>query len=230
MMKSLFLQVAGVRSVDEALMLADEGVTHLGYPLVLDHHPEDLPREEVGRLVRTVGDAATHVVITYLTRAEEIVALARDVGATVCQLHAPVTLETLQRMKERAPDLSIIKSVVFHREDSAGTIDRALECAPWIDLFITDTFDPDTGASGATGKTHDWKLSAALVSRSPRPVILAGGLTPANVEEAIRVVRPAGVDVHTGVEDAAGHKDRGLVRAFVRAGRRGLREISPDSP
>ena len=166
----------------------------------------------------------------YLPRAEEIVALARDVGATVCQLHAPVTLETLQRMKERAPDLSIIKSVVFHREDSAGTIDRALECAPWIDLFITDTFDPDTGASGATGKTHDWKLSAALVSRSPRPVILAGGLTPANVEEAIRVVRPAGVDVHTGVEDAAGHKDRGLVRAFVRAARRGLREISPDSP
>ena len=87
--------------------------------------------------------------------------------------------------------------------------------APHVDGFITDTFDPATGASGATGKTHDRAVSRRLVELSPRPVILAGGLTPENVGRAIRTVRPAGVDVHTGVEDRNGRKDPRRVRAFV---------------
>jgi phosphoribosylanthranilate isomerase len=64
-------------------------------------------------------------------------------------------------------------------------------------------------------RTHDWGLSRRLVELSARPVILAGGLTPANVGQAISVVRPAGVDVHTGVEDATGRKDRARMLAFV---------------
>jgi phosphoribosylanthranilate isomerase len=218
----LFVQVAGIRSVEEAQMLVEEGVTHLGYPLVLDHHREDLSRGEVRRVVEQIADAATHVVITYLTDPEDIVDLVRGVGATVCQLHAPIAAESLRCLKEENPDIEIIKSVVFHRESPESTIDRALECSPWVDQFITDTFDPATGASGATGKTHDWRLSATLVARSARPVILAGGLTPVNVAEAIRTVRPAGVDVHTGVENADGFKDRAQVRAFVHAARDAL--------
>jgi phosphoribosylanthranilate isomerase len=62
------------------------------------------------------------------------------------------------------------------------------------------------------------------VELSPRPVILAGGLTPANVREAIAAVRPAGVDVHTGVEDASGRKDLAKVLAFVAEARAGFRE------
>ena len=68
--------------------------------------------------------------------------------------------------------------------------------APYVDAYITDTFDPQTGAAGATGKTHDWRVSKECVRQSPRPVILAGGLHPANVRDAILAVRPAGVDAH----------------------------------
>jgi len=64
--------------------------------------------------------------------------------------------------------------------------------------------------------THDWCISRRLVEISSRPVILAGGLTPANVAEAIAEVRPAGVDSHTGVEDASGAKSREKVARFVR--------------
>ena len=91
-------------------------------------------------------------------------------------------------------------------------------------MFITDTFDPATGASGATGKTHDWTVSRKLVELSPKPVILAGGLNPSNVYEAIRIVRPAGVDVHTGVEDSSGRKSRSLIEAFVNEAARGFAE------
>ena len=94
--------------------------------------------------------------------------------------------------------------------------------APLVDAFITDTFNPATGASGATGMTHDWAASRALVEHSPRPVILAGGLNPGNVYDAIRAVGPAGVDAHTGVEGPDGRKSPTLVEQFVREALRGF--------
>ncbi|MBP2681380.1 MAG: phosphoribosylanthranilate isomerase, partial [Candidatus Krumholzibacteriota bacterium] len=97
--------------------------------------------------------------------------------------------------------------------------------APFVDAFLTDTFDESTGRWGATGKTHDWSVSRRLVERSSRPVILAGGLTPQNVARAIREVRPAGVDAHTGVEDSRGRKDRSLVERFVAEARRAFASL-----
>lgn len=91
-----------------------------------------------------------------------------------------------------------------------------VELSPYVDAFITDTFDPDTGASGATGKTHDWEISRRLVELSPKPVILAGGLNPENVAEAIDFVNPAGVDSHTGVENESGRKDADKIRLFMK--------------
>src|SRR5258705_11840427 len=98
--------------------------------------------------------------------------------------------------------------------------DKALEAmlselSPFVDAFITDTFDPKAGASGAAGKTHDWRVSRRLVELSPRPIILAGGLTAENGSGAILEVRPAGVDSHTGFEDAAGRKSREKVHKFL---------------
>ncbi|MCK5741754.1 MAG: phosphoribosylanthranilate isomerase, partial [Chlorobi bacterium] len=72
-----------------------------------------------------------------------------------------------------------------------------------------------SGASGATGKTHDLNISAEIVRLSSLPVILAGGLTKDNVKSAIIKVRPRGVDSHTGVEGADGIKDRELIRSFL---------------
>jgi phosphoribosylanthranilate isomerase len=97
--------------------------------------------------------------------------------------------------------------------------------AEFVEFFLTDTFDPDTGASGATGKTHDWTVSRVLARKAGRPLILAGGLNPANVRQAILEVAPAGVDSHTGVEGPDGRKDRTLVERFVSEARRCFAEI-----
>jgi len=97
--------------------------------------------------------------------------------------------------------------------------------APYVDAYMTDTFDPRTGASGATGKTHDWHVSRQFVQQSPRPVILAGGLHAGNVRDAILAVRPAGVDAHTGLEDVAGRKSEEKVRKFVSEAREAFRLI-----
>lgn len=77
------------------------------------------------------------------------------------------------------------------------------------------------GVHGGTGKILDWDLAGRIVELSPRPVILAGGLTPDNVAEAIERVQPAGVDVSSGVEASPGRKDFVKMRDFVRAVREG---------
>lgn len=97
-----------------------------------------------------------------------------------------------------------------------------------MDSFITDTFDPTTGASGATGRVHDWTISRALVDLSDKPIILAGGLNATNVRQAIRAVRPAGVDVHTGIEGPDGRKRLDLTKQFVSEAKAAFAAIEPE--
>jgi len=101
---------------------------------------------------------------------------------------------------------------------------RALERR--VDALILDTYDPMTGRHGATGQTHDWSISRQIVAQIRTPVILAGGLTPDNVAEAIRTVRPWAVDVHTGVEDADGTRNLGALPRLHRACEGGMIPIA----
>ncbi len=88
------------------------------------------------------------------------------------------------------------------------------------DFLLLDTYDPGTRQFGALGRTHDWSLSRRIVENASIPVILAGGLGPENVGDAIAAVRPAGVDSKTKTDRAEGTaKDLEKVRDFVRAAR-----------
>jgi phosphoribosylanthranilate isomerase len=155
------------------------------------------------------------VLITYLDEANEIAAFSHVLGARVVQLHGEIDRDELKRLKALAPALTVIKSLVVGMHDDKTLEAMVSELSPFVDAFITDTFDPQSGASGATGKTHDWRVSRRLVELSDRPIILAGGLKPENVKRAILEVRPAGVDSHTGVEDSTGRKSREKVQKFL---------------
>jgi len=217
------VQVAGIGSLDEGRMLLDCGVDLLGFPLRLPVHATDTSEDEARTIIEKLG-APRCVLITYEEDPDRLVEFCRFLNVNTVQLHADVSVDVLARIKTRL-SLRIFKSYVVGRE-SMGPARFAQAYSPVCDAFITDTFDPSTGASGATGLVHDWDVSAELVRYSPRPVILAGGLNPVNVREAIRVVRPAAVDVHTGVEARDGSKDPELVRTFVREARAGFSEIA----
>ena len=196
-------------------MLADSGVQRLGFPLGLEVHREDLPEDEAAAIIRTLGLGPCAWLITYLDDPRSIAALCDRLGCAGVQLHGPVDKGRVAGLRALRPRLQVVKSLIVQDDNPAKLETEVAAFAPHVDGFITDTFDPATGASGATGKTHDWAVSRRLVELSPRPVILAGGLTPENVCRAIRMVRPAGVDVHTGVEGRNGRKDLRRVRAFV---------------
>ena len=214
-MSQPIIQIAGIRDEAEARMLVANGVHRLGFPIGLDVHEEDLPAGEAAVLIRSLGIGPRAWLVTYLENTRAVAALCARLGCAGVQLHGDVGPDAARRLKALHPGLRVIKSLVVRQDNVAELEERVRAFAAYVDGFITDTFDPASGASGATGKTHDWGVSRRLVELSPRPVILAGGLTPENVARAIEAVKPAGVDVHTGVEDHAGRKEPARVRAFV---------------
>ncbi|HKY63929.1 MAG TPA: phosphoribosylanthranilate isomerase [bacterium] len=222
-----FVQIAGVRSREEASMLVEAGVDALGFPLRLDHHAEDLPESEAREIIAGLPEKVRPVLITYLDRAEEILELSRYLGVRGLQLHGPVELEEARKLKSRAPNLWLLKSLVIRGGNEAGLSEELKAWSDLADAFLTDTYDPESGASGATGKTHDWEISRRLAEQSPKPLILAGGLNPRNVAAAIAQVRPWGVDVHTGVEDRQGWKDRKKVGDFLAEARQAFLKARP---
>lgn len=224
-MKDL-IQVAGIIDHLEALMLMQYGVDYLGFPLKLPVNKEDLSEDEAVEVIKIITPPHRAVLITYLNKADEIISFCDKLNVNVVQLHGKISKEELVKTKALRPDLEIIKSLVV-TDNNYNELERIVyTLSEWIDAYITDTFDPSTGASGATGKTHDWSISKKLVMLSPKPVIIAGGLTPGNVRQAILEINPAGVDVHTGVESPDGRKSPELVKKFIEESKKGFALIS----
>ncbi|MDO9549108.1 MAG: phosphoribosylanthranilate isomerase, partial [Candidatus Marinimicrobia bacterium] len=206
-------------------MLLAAGVDLLGFPLRLPVNKEDLSEAVAAEIIRRLNDKNRAVLITYLDNAEEILNFCDLLGVTIVQLHGPVALPELRKIKRKRSNIKIIKSLVVREDNRLQLFQDIEKFGDTVDAFITDTFDPESGASGATGKTHDRAISRELAEHSPKPVILAGGLTPDNVYEAIMIVRPDGVDAHTGVEGAGGRKDAEKLRCFVAEARRAIADL-----
>jgi phosphoribosylanthranilate isomerase len=221
------IQIAGVRSLSEARMLAECGATDLGFPLKLAVHAEDMDENGCAAVIAKLPPSVRPVLITYVTDPVEIIALCDHIGVTRVQLHADLPVENIIKLKNLRPNISIIKSLVVRAGGQEALFRAAGMFDPVVDAFLTDTFDPGTGATGATGLVHDWGISRELVKACSKPLILAGGLHPDNVREAIQAVRPAGVDAHSGLEGPDGFKDPGLCRDFVNQARAGFADIDP---
>lgn len=99
--------------------------------------------------------------------------------------------------------------------EGPSAIERALELDHQVDAIVLDSINRAKGQVGGTGIIHDWEISAEIVRHVSTPVILAGGLTPVNVRDAIRQVQPWAVDVNSGVRNKDGFKDSNLIRAFI---------------
>lgn len=209
------VQVAGVHDLEEAQMLVDAGVDLIGIPLRLTVNAVDLPDHEAAMISRRFPRHCC--LITYLDKVDEIAGLVQFLKVAFVQLHGPVDPAIMPGLRKALPRVIFIKSLIVGRDPLEQLLQAVDRFSPFVHAFITDSFDPVTGAEGATGRVHDWRASRQLVSASQRPVILAGGLHAGNVADAIHRVQPWGVDVHTGVERPDGRKDPLLTRNFARS-------------
>lgn len=218
------VQIAGVSSLEEAIFCYSVGVDALGFTLELPSGLHDgLTNAKAARIVERLPQGILPVIITYLTSAEEACRLVKEVGGRAIQFHGGIAPEQIAQFRELCPHIKTIGCVTV-RDKSA--IENARQFRPpFWDAIILDSYDPGTGKRGATGKTHDWSISARIVRSAAVPVILAGGLTPENVAHAVRSVRPHGVDAHTGLENPDGTRDFDKIREFTRNALGSLAEI-----
>lgn len=149
------------------------------------------------------------------THAADLVAQAREVAPTVLQMVDAVEPSAYALLRRELPALKLIQ--VLH-VDGEASLAEARALFGLVDALLLDSGAPHAPVRelGGTGRVHDWAISARIVAEAPIPVLLAGGLTPANVGEAIRTVRPFGVDLCTGLR-SEGRLDAAKLAAFMAA-------------
>lgn len=215
------VKICGVTTPRDAEAACAAGADAVGinfFPGSVRHVPPELAAE----IVQAIGGRAVVVGVFVNERPEAIARICRPLGIGTVQLSG----------REPASDADRISGCrlkAVHLSGPEGLLPfREYPC----EAFLLDSDLP--GRFGGTGKRLDWKALGDRIrgprvrfeedpaEREGRPWILAGGLTPENVLEAVRLARPHGVDVAGGVEDAPGRKDPGKVRRFVENARRGL--------
>lgn len=170
------------------------------------------------RLAKSLPPFVQPWLVTHLSKPDEVLDLADAAAIHNIQLHGESTPEEVSAIRDKLPPCARLVRAV-HPEPQDAFYQYA-EFVPFIDAFLIDTLDPKTGRIDGTGLTGNWIRAARFVQESPLPVILAGGLTPANVARAVERVRPYAVDVNSGVKTPADRSEStALCRAFVKAAR-----------
>lgn len=167
--------------------------------------PREVSLDRAAALVAAVPPFVTSVLVTMPATVERAVELAETVEPDAVQLHGALGPDEMAAVREAVP-VKVVAAVDAEADD----IDAYAAAA---DALLVDSVDEQGG--GGTGETHDWERTRDIVADCPVPVVLAGGLTPANVAEAVATVDPFAVDVASGVESAGGVKDHRKVRQFV---------------
>jgi phosphoribosylanthranilate isomerase len=207
------VKICGLSRVEDAVVAAEAGADAVGCLVGLDHASPDQVSAATAKAVYSVlPPFVARVLVTHKTTLGEVSDLVRATGATAVQLHGEYPLVAVPALGEAFPYLSIVKCVHVTGEEAIAAAGAAARVA---DAVLLDT--KVRGRIGGTGKTHDWSISARIVETCPKPVILAGGLNPGNVADAIKRVRPWGVDTNSGTRGTGGSKDHAKIRAFIGA-------------
>lgn len=193
------VKICGIRTEQAARAAVEAGADAVGF-VFYPQSPRFVEPHTAARLARLLPPFVLRVGVFVNAPVEAVRRIAEQVGLDLVQLHGDEPPEVCARMPRR-----VIKAV---RVDGPQALERARHypaCAVLLDAYAPDRY-------GGTGRSFDWSLARGL----DRPVILSGGLTPDNVAQAVRQVRPYAVDVSSGVE-TSGDKDPQKVAAFVRA-------------
>jgi phosphoribosylanthranilate isomerase len=218
----VLVQIYGITTPADARMVVDAGADNVG--VVLDEGLgtwESVDATMARRIVREL-ETVTTVGLSLATDADTIRrtmdVLTPDV-AHIVNITATWTPDEVAALRAALAPIPLMLTVAVrdhHALDTARRFDDV------CDSFLLDSANPANGIVGASGLTHDWAISRALVAAVSTPVVLAGGLGPENVEEAIARVQPAGVDseTRTSRDDDRRRKDPERVRTFVERARR----------
>ena len=206
------IKVCGIQNANEALGAIEAGANSIGLLLGVPEYVEDKITPEIAKqILASVLEGIRTVMVTHLLKVNEIVDIAEYTGVSAIQVHNDLDTEGMKQLQQNLHNIELIKAI--HVLDHSA-VDQAKMYEPCSDMILLDTKTKDR--IGGTGKTHDWNISKEIVNKLNIPVILAGGLNPQNIKEAIIKVKPSGIDANSGLEHEDGLKDFEKIRLFAR--------------
>ncbi|TAN29600.1 MAG: phosphoribosylanthranilate isomerase [Actinomycetota bacterium] len=203
----MFVKICGITNESDALLAVALGADAVGF--IFAPSPRQVSKEQVKDIVRQLPSEVMTIGVFVNERPESVIRMVHEIGLTGAQLHGSEGPNNVEYVASRIP--VVLKGFSGERP----SLDRISQYQ--VSAVLLDSDIP------GSGQPFDWSGIAGL-SASVR-LILAGGLNPANVAEAISVVKPFGVDVSSGIEAKPGKKDPAKLRAFISRSRAALSEV-----
>jgi phosphoribosylanthranilate isomerase len=222
----LWVKICGMTSVEDAIAAAEAGADAIGF--IFAPSKRQISFEAARSIVQSLPKTVDKVGVFSNASVQQVEDTTTEVGLTAVQLHgdeSPEFARTLFRHKGQRSRAQMRVFKTLHVTNGVEGVAREFLMNRCVDGFLLDSVihNPTTGETerGGTGQTFDWRRANEFLPGMQRGtrIIVAGGLSPANVGEAVRVLQPWGVDACSGVEREPRKKDWAKVRAFITAAR-----------
>jgi phosphoribosylanthranilate isomerase len=202
------VKICGMTRKEDLDAAAAAGADAVGFVVGVASSPRNLSLTEAEKLIRQVPPFVTSVLVTAPNDLEELAVICDKLNPDAVQIHG----DLISVVREQLPRKLLIGAVKANPQDA---VDNAAKAAEMFDAIILDSFAH--GKHGGTGVIHDWGISRQVKHAvHPKPLILAGGLNPENVADAVRTVEPYAVDVSSGVEQQPGIKSHQKIVEFIK--------------
>ena len=222
----MIVQVFAIKSILEMQMCIDAGLDRWGLEVGKKGiMPSEMSFEKTRQVFVATPDPYPKMALTIDTEIEDLVEIVNETQPDLLHLCGDIDdlpPEDVSKLRNKIPGVEIIQAIPII---GAESLDLALAFEEVADILFLDSVAPNVKGIGIAGVTHDWSISRAIVDTVGKPCILAGGLSPENVAQAIRAVRPWGVDsnTHTCVP-GTWKKDADRMRRFNQEAKAALQE------
>lgn len=209
------VKICGVKTEKDIEVVVRSGADAVGFLVGQIHASTDfIIASTAARLASMLPPFISPVLVTHLTDPESVLELIAKTGIQTIQLHGGCSVEEVLAIKKKIIDIGkIILAVHIHDNECIPELD---DYYPYIDAVLLDSYNKAKGLVGGTGEIHNWNLSAKIINNCPKPVVLAGGLNPENVSDAIITTAPFAVDANTGLKSDDGSRCPIKCHAFVK--------------
>jgi len=209
-MNAVRVKICGITRKEDLDAAVAAGADAVGFVVGVASSPRNIALEKAEKLIRQVPPFVKSVLVT-VPRGIDDFKMYEKLNPDAIQIHGE-NLHTAASVRLKIPNTLLIGAV---NAKLANAFDVVSKLAKIFDAVLLDSFA--NGRYGGTGIVHDWELSKRVKQAiHPKPLILAGGLTPENVAEAVRTVEPYAVDVSSGVERQPGIKDHKKISNFIK--------------
>jgi phosphoribosylanthranilate isomerase len=209
-MNAVRVKICGITRKEDLNAAVTAGADAVGFVVGVPSSPRKISIDNAASLMNQIPPFVKSVMVTVPASLRELTEICKELNPDAVQIHGE-TLADINAVKTHLSKTILIKAVKANSPQVVGNAEKA---ARVFDAVILDSFAD--GKYGGTGVVHNWKVSRIVRQViHPKPLILAGGLNPENVAEAVQTVEPYAVDVSSGVEQRPGIKDHQKMVEFV---------------